>query len=199
VDDSGGTLPPGTEGELVCRSPFPSMPLRFWDDPDEARYRAAYFERIDGVWHHGDFASRTPSGGFVISGRSDATLNPGGVRIGTAEIYRRVDTMPEVDESIAVGQPHGADTRIVLFVRMSSGHELTDELRGRIRSRIRSELSPRHVPAVIAAVDDIPRTRSGKMTETAVRDMICGRPVRNTSAMANPEALEHFRDRPELA
>ena len=135
----------------------------------------------------------------MISGRSDATLNPGGVRIGTAEIYRRVDTMPEVDESIAVGQPYGADTRIVLFVRMSSGHELTDELRDVIRSRIRAELSPRHVPAVIAAVDDIPRTRSGKMTETAVRDVICGRPVRNTSAMANPEALEHFRDRPELA
>ncbi|MXW96069.1 MAG: AMP-binding protein, partial [Acidimicrobiaceae bacterium] len=199
VDDSGETLPPGIEGELVCRRPFPSMPLRFWDDPDEARYRAAYFERIDGVWHHGDFASRTPSGGFVISGRSDATLNPGGVRIGTAEIYRRVDTMPEVGESIAVGQPYGADTRIVLFVRMSSGHELTDELRDAIRRRIRAELSPRHVPAVIAAVDDIPRTRSGKMTETAVRDVICGRPVRNTSAMTNPEALDHFRDRPELA
>ncbi|MCY4422238.1 MAG: acetoacetate--CoA ligase, partial [Acidimicrobiaceae bacterium] len=187
------------EGELVCRSPFPSTPLRFWDDPGDARYSAAYFERIAGVWHHGDFASRTPSGGFVISGRSDATLNPGGVRIGTAEIYRRVDTLAEVSESIAVGQRWGADTRIVLFVRMAPGQELTDELRDRIRARIRSELSPRHVPSVIAAVPDIPRTRSGKMTETAVRDVICGRPVRNTSAMANPEALEHFRDRPELA
>ena len=135
----------------------------------------------------------------MISGRSDATLNPGGVRIGTAEIYRRVDTLPEVSESIAVGQPHDADTRIVLFVRMAPGHELTDELRDVIRGRIRSGLSPRHVPAVIAAVDDIPRTRSGKMTETAVLDVICGRPVRNTSAMANPEALEHFRDRGELA
>ena len=199
VDDSGRPLPCGVEGELVCRSPFPSMPLRFWDDGGDARYRAAYFERIAGVWHHGDFASRTPSGGFVISGRSDATLNPGGVRIGTAEIYRRVDTMPEVDESIAVGQPYGADTRVVLFVKMASGHELTDRLRDVIRSRIRAELSPRHVPAVIAAVDDIPRTRSGKMTETAVRDVICGRPVHNTSAMANPEALEHFRNRAELA
>ncbi len=199
VDDAGEALPSGVEGELVCRSPFPSMPLRFWDDPGDARYRAAYFERIAGVWHHGDFASRTPSGGFVISGRSDATLNPGGVRIGTAEIYRRVDTMPEVDESIAVGQPYGADTRIVLFVKMAAGQELTDELRDVIRSRIRAELSPRHVPAVIAAVADIPRTRSGKMTETAVRDVISGRPVRNTSAMANPEALEYFRDRAELA
>ena len=199
TDDSGRSLPVGAEGELVCRSPFPSMPLRFWDDPGDARYSAAYFERIDGVWHHGDFASRTPSGGFVISGRSDATLNPGGVRIGTAEIYRRVDTLPEIAESIAVGQPHGGDTRIVLFVRMAPGHELTDELRAAIRDRIRSELSPRHVPGVIAAVDDIPRTRSGKMTETAVLDVICGRPVRNTSAMANPEALDHFRDRPELA
>ena len=199
VDSEGRSLPTGVEGELVCRSPFPSTPLRFWDDPGDARYRASYFERIAGVWHHGDFASRTPSGGFVISGRSDATLNPGGVRIGTAEIYRRVDTLDEVSESIAVGQPWGADTRVVLFVRMAPGHELTDELRDTIRARIRSELSPRHVPAVIAAVPDIPRTRSGKMTETAVRDVICGRPVRNTSAMANPEALEHFRDRPELA
>ena len=199
VNDAGEPLPTGVEGELVCRNPFPSMPLRFWDDPGDARYRAAYFERIEGVWHHGDFVSRTPSGGFVISGRSDATLNPGGVRIGTAEIYRRVDTLPEVEESITVGQPWGADTRVVLFVRMARGHELTDELRDVIRGRIRSELSPRHVPAVIAAVDDIPRTRSGKITETAVLDVVCGRPVRNTSAMANPEALEHFRDRPELA
>ena len=135
----------------------------------------------------------------MISGRSDATLNPGGVRIGTAEIYRRVDTLPEVSESIAIGQRWGADTRIVLFVRMAPGHELTDELRDTIRGRIRSELSPRHVPAVIAAVEDIPRTRSGKMTEAAVRDVISGRPVSNTAAMANPEALEYFRDRPELA
>ena len=192
VEPSGRSLPAGVEGELVCRSPFPSTPLRFWDDGGDARYRAAYFERIAGVWHHGDFASRTPSGGFVISGRSDATLNPGGVRIGTAEIYRRVDTLDEVSESIAVGQPWGADTRIVLFVRMAPGHELTDEVRDTIRTRIRSELSPRHVPSVIAAVPDIPRTRSGKMTETAVRDVICGRPVRNTSAMANPEGPGAF-------
>ncbi len=199
VDDSGQSLAEGTQGELVCRNAFPSMPLRFWDDPGDTRYRAAYFERIAGVWHHGDFASKTSAGGFVISGRSDATLNPGGVRIGTAEIYRRVDTMPEVAESIAVGQPYGGDTRIVLFVKMTQGYELTDELRSAIRSRIRAELSPRHVPAVIAAVDDIPRTRSGKITETAVRNMISGRPVHNTEALANPEALQHFLNRPELA
>ena len=199
VDNEGQTLCAGTEGELVCRRAFPSMPLRFWDDPGDARYRAAYFERIPGMWHHGDFASATASGGYVISGRSDATLNPGGVRIGTAEIYRRVDTLPEVEESIVVGQPWEGDTRIVLFVKMAAGQELTDALRDAIRRRIRADVSPRHVPAVIAAVGDIPRTRSGKMTETAVRDVICGRPVRNTAAMANPEALEHFRNRRELA
>ena len=199
VDNEGQTLPSGTEGELVCRRAFPSMPLRFWDDPDDARYRAAYFERIPGMWHHGDFASATAAGGYVISGRSDATLNPGGVRIGTAEIYRRVDTLPEVEESIVVGQPWEGDTRIVLFVKMAAGQQLTDALRDAIRRRIRADVSPRHVPAVIAAVADIPRTRSGKMTETAVRDVICGQPVRNTAAMANPEALEHFRNRPELA
>ena len=199
TNDAAESLTVGAEGELVCRNAFPSMPLRFWDDPADARYRAAYFERITGVWHHGDFASRAPSGGFVISGRSDATLNPAGVRIGTAEIYRRVDVLEEVQESIAVGQPWDGDTRVVLFVCMTSGYELTDGLREEIRARIRAELSPRHVPAVIAAVDDIPRTRSGKLTETAVRDVICGRPVHNTAAMANPEALENFRDRPELA
>ncbi len=199
VDDRGVTLPVGTTGELVCRNAFPSMPVKFWDDPEDARYRAAYFERIDGMWHHGDFASATTSGGFVISGRSDATLNPGGVRIGTAEIYQRVDTLPEVEESIVVGQRWAGDTRVVLFVKMASGYELTDELREVIRQRIRTDVSPRHVPAVIAAVVDIPRTRSGKLTETAVRDLINGRPVKNTLALANPEALEHFRGHPELS
>ncbi len=199
VDEGGASLPPGEEGELVCRNSFPSMPLEFWDDPEDARYRAAYFERIPGVWHHGDFAMATEHGGYVILGRSDATLNPGGVRIGTAEIYRRVDTMPEVLESIVIGQQWGSDTRIVLFVRMAESHELTDELQDRIRHRIRAEVTPRHVPAVIAAVDDIPRTRSGKITELAVRDVVHDRPVKNTEALANPEALEHFRHRPELA
>jgi acetoacetyl-CoA synthetase len=195
----GGPVAVGVEGELVCRTPFPSMPVRFWDDPDHVRYDAAYFDRFPGLWHHGDFVARTSAGGFVISGRSDATLNPGGVRIGTAEIYRRVDTMEEIEESVVVGQPWDNDTRIVLFVKMAPGHTLDDELRTRIRTRIRSEVTPRHVPAVIAEVADIPRTRSGKITELAVRDIIVGRPLVNVEALANPEALEHFRDRPELA
>ena len=195
----GGPVEIGVEGELVCRTPFPSMPLRFWDDPGDTRYDAAYFDRFPGLWHHGDFVSRTADGGFVISGRSDATLNPGGVRIGTAEIYRRVDTMAEVEESVVVGQPWDGDSRIVLFVKMAAGHDLDDELQTRIRTKIREEVTPRHVPAVIASVADIPRTRSGKITELAVRDVIVGRPIANVEALANPEALEHFRDRPELA
>ena len=199
ADMAGRSLPTGAEGELVCRNPFPSLPLRFWDDPGDARYRAAYFEHIDGVWRHGDFAARTPAGGFVISGRSDATLNPGGVRIGTAEIYRRVDSMAEITESIAVGQRWGDDTRVVLFVVMAEGCQLDDRLRAEISERIRAGVSPRHVPAVIAAVPDIPRTRSGKMTELAVRDAVAGRPVANTEALANPEALDHFRNHPDLS
>ena len=199
VDGDGASVPIGAEGELVCRTPFPSMPLRFWNDPDHTRYDAAYFDRFEGLWHHGDFISTSEAGGYVISGRSDATLNPGGVRIGTAEIYRRVDTMDEIEESVVVGQPWENDTRIVLFVKMAAGHELDDQLRDRIRSKIRREVTPRHVPAVIAAVTDIPRTRSGKITELAVRDVIVGRPIANVEALANPEALEQFRDRAELA
>ena len=210
-DDEGRPCPPGTQGELVCTNAFPSMPLGFWDDSDDGpgasgdalavsagpRYRRAYFERFAGVWHQGDYARWTANGGMVIAGRSDATLNPGGVRIGTAEIYRCLEAVPEVLESIVIGQPFGADTRIVLFVRLRG--ELTDELTRRIRDGIRSGASPRHVPARVVAVDDIPRTRSGKLTELAVRDVVCGRPVRNTEAIANPEALAQFRDRPELA
>ena len=198
VDGDGASVPIGVEGELVCRTPFPSMPLRFWNDPDHTRYDAAYFDRFEGLWHHGDFISTSEAGGYVISGRSDATLNPGGVRIGTAEIYRRVDTMAEIEESVVVGQPWENDTRIVLFVKMAAGYELDDQLRERIRSKIRSEVTPRHVPAVIATVTDIPRTRSGKITELAVRDVIVGRPIANMEALANPEALEQFRDRSEL-
>jgi acetoacetyl-CoA synthetase len=175
------------------------MPLRFWNDPDHTRYDAAYFHRFEGLWHHGDFISTSEAGGYVISGRSDATLNPGGVRIGTAEIYRRVDTMAEIEESVVVGQPWENDTRIVLFVKMAAGYELDDQLRERIRSKIRSEVTPRHVPAVIATVTDIPRTRSGKITELAVRNVIVGRPIANVDALGNPEALEQFRDRSELA
>ena len=186
-------------GELTCALPFPSMPVGFWNDPGGHRYHAAYFDTFPGVWSHGDYARMTPRGGLVIEGRSDATLNPGGVRIGTAEIYRRVDTIDEVLESVCVGQETGDDTRVVLFVRLREGVRLDDDLRRRIRDTIRAQVSPRHVPAVIAQVPDIPRTVSGKITELAVREVIHGRDVGNTTALANPDALAAFRDRAELA
>ena len=190
---------PGQFGELVCSSPFPSQPLRFWGGGGDERYRAAYYERFEGRWHQGDYICATEHGGYVISGRSDATLNPGGVRIGTAEIYRLVDAMDEVVESVVVGQPVDGDTRVVLFVKLVEGAHLDDDLEAAIRANIRSGATPRHVPAVIGAVDDIPRTRSGKTVELAVLDAICGRPIANIEALANPEALDHFRNRPELA
>jgi acetoacetyl-CoA synthetase len=188
----------GEKGELVCTAPFPSMPVGFWDDADGRRYRAAYFERFPGVWHHGDYALATPRGGIVILGRSDAVLNPGGVRIGTAEIYRQVEQLDEVLESVVVGQDVANDVRVVLFVRLREGLVLDDALRDRIRRQVRANTTPRHVPAVIAQVPEVPRTISGKVVELAVRETIHGRPVRNTDALANPSALEHFRNRPEL-
>jgi acetoacetyl-CoA synthetase len=192
----------GEAGELVCTRPFPSMPVGFWNDPTGATYRAAYFEHYPGVWRHGDWAEVTSHDGLVIQGRSDATLNPGGVRIGTAEIYRQVEQVPEVLESIVVEQTlerdDDRDTRLVLFVRMQPGHVLTDAVRDAIRRRIRENASPHHVPKVIAEVADIPRTRSGKITEIAVRDVVHGRLVTNADALANPEALELFRDHPGL-
>ncbi len=190
---------PGVKGELVCTRPFPSVPVGFWGDDDGSRFHAAYFDRFPGVWAHGDFASRTEHGGWVIHGRSDATLNAGGVRIGTAEIYAQVEQLPEVVEAVAVGQEFDHDTRIVLFVKLADGVALTDELQQAIRQRLRVNASPRHVPARIAQVGDIPRTRSNKISELAVADVVNGREVRNTEALANPEALEHYRDRPELA
>jgi len=197
--DDGRPLPPGHAGELVCTAPFPSMPLGFWDDPGDARYRAAYFERFPGAWHQGDFAGWTEHGGVVIHGRSDATLNPGGVRIGTAEIYRQVDALDEVLESLVIAQSWDGDVRVVLFVVLREGVELTDKLSKQIRSGIRTGASPRHVPARIVAVDDLPRTRSGKLSELAVRDVVHRRAVKNVEALANPESLEQFRDLPELA
>ncbi len=185
-------------GELVCLKPIPSMPVRFWNDPDGKKYRGAYFERFPGVWHHGDFAEWTARGGIVIHGRSDATLNPQGVRIGTAEIYAQVEQIPEVLELIAIGQEWENDVRIVLFVRLREGVTLDPGLIDRIRRRIREDASPRHVPAKVLAVADIPRTRSGKITELAVRDVVHGRTVKNTEALANPEALELYRDLPAL-
>ena len=189
----------GKKGELVCTRPFPSMPIGFWNDPGGERYRKAYFARFPGVWCHGDFVEITPRGGIVIYGRSDAVLNPGGVRIGTAEIYRQVEQLEEVEESIAIGQDWEGDVRVVLFVRLRPGLTLDDTLADRIRARIRSHCSPRHVPAKILQVADIPRTRSGKIVELAVRDVVHGRPVENREALANPEALALFADRPELS
>jgi acetoacetyl-CoA synthetase len=198
-DDAGSALGPGVAGELVCTSPFPSMPLGFWDDPGDARFRAAYFERFPGVWHQGDYAAWTEHGGLVISGRSDATLNPQGVRIGTAEIYRLVDSLEDVVESLVIAQDWDGDVRVVLFVVLDEGIELSDELAATIRARIRAGASPRHVPARIVAVTDLPRTRSGKLSELAVRDVVHGRTVKNVEALANPAVLEQFADRPELA
>jgi len=198
-DDAGRALR-GEPGELVCTAPFPSMPVAFWNDPDGALYRAAYFEHFAGVWRHGDWAEITTEDGLVIHGRSDATLNPGGVRIGTAELYRQVEQFDEVLEAVVVEQSMagGADSRIVLFVRMRDGASLDDPLRERIRRRVREHASPHHVPKLILAVQDIPRTRSGKISELAVRAVIHDQPVRNTDALANPESLVLFRDFPEL-
>jgi acetoacetyl-CoA synthetase len=186
------------KGELVCAKAFPSMPVMFWNDPEGKKYRAAYFERFDNVWCHGDFAEWTKHGGLIIHGRSDATLNPGGVRIGTAEIYNQVEQMPEISEALCIGQDFDDDVRVVLFVRLASGVSLDDDLEKRIRQKIRAGCSPRHVPAKIVAVADIPRTKSGKITELAVRDVVHGREVKNKEALANPQALELFRDLEQL-
>ncbi len=197
-DESGALVRDGVAGELVCTRPFPSMPIAFWDDDaDKSKYRAAYFEHFYGLWRHGDWAELTSHDGLIIHGRSDATLNPGGVRIGTAEIYRQVEQLPEVMESVVVGQDVGEgadkDVRIVLFVRLREGVELDDALRERIKRAIRTETSPHHVPKVIEAVDDIPRTISGKISEIAVRNVIHGRAVKNTDALANPQSLELYK------
>ena len=188
----------GRKGELVCTQPFPSMPIAFWNDPDGTRYRAAYFERYPGVWHQGDYAEITAHEGVVIYGRSDATLNPGGVRIGTAEIYRVVESIAAVDEALVIGQNWQDDVRVILFVRLRDGRSLDDTLVAQIQQQIRTHCSPRHVPAVVLEVQDIPRTKSGKTVELAVRNVVHGEAVGNVEALANPEALEQFADRPEL-
>jgi acetoacetyl-CoA synthetase len=197
-DDEGRPQAHG-KGELVCTRPFPSMPLGFWDDPGDRKYHATYFARFPNVWHHGDFAEWTEHGGMVIHGRSDATLNPGGVRIGTAEIYRQVELLEEVQEAVVIGQDWDNDVRVVLFVVLKQGFALDDPLRDRIRKQIRVGASPRHVPARIVQVADIPRSKSGKISELAVRDIVHGRDIKNREALANPEALEIYRDMSELA
>ncbi|TLY81029.1 MAG: acetoacetate--CoA ligase [Gammaproteobacteria bacterium] len=198
IFDDAGSPARGERGELVCTAPFPSMPVGFWNDPDGARYRAAYFERFPGVWHHGDYAALTAHDGLVIYGRSDAVLNPGGVRIGTAEIYSAVESLPQILEALAVGQDWQGDVRVVLFVRLQGGVELDEALQKEIRNAIRAQTTPRHVPAKIIAVPDIPRTLSGKVTELAVRNVIHGLPVKNVDALANAGALDYFRDLPDL-
>ena len=198
VGPDGTSLAPGARGELVCRTPFPSIPLRLWADPDDDRFRATYFTRFPGCWHQGDYAEWTAHGGVVIHGRSDATLNPGGVRIGTAEITRQVETVPGIADCLVIGQEWEGDTRVVCFVVMAPGHELTVDLEAEIRRRVRNGASPRHVPAKIVAVADLPRTRSNKLSELAVRDVVHGLPVANTEALANPEALALFADLEEL-
>ena len=196
--DEEGQPVTGEQGELCCLSPFPSMPIGFWNDSDGSRYQAAYFDVYPNIWRHGDWATLTASDGIIIHGRSDATLNPGGVRIGTAEIYRIVESFDEIAESLVVGQMVNDDVRVVLFVRMAAVHALDEGLQANIRSLLKRQASPRHVPAVILEVTDIPRTRSGKITELAVRDVLQGRPIKNTEALANPEALEEYKNRPEL-
>ncbi|MDX5298489.1 MAG: acetoacetate--CoA ligase, partial [Gammaproteobacteria bacterium] len=199
VDEAGHALPTG-KGELVCRRPFPSMPLGFWNDPQQHKFREAYFTRFPGLWAHGDYGECCPhpgtdqipaQQGVIIHGRADATLNPGGVRIGTAEIYRQVETIDDILEAIAVGQQWQDDVRVILFVRLREGVVLDDALRERIRQTIRRNTTPRHVPAKILAVPDIPRTLSGKIVELAVRNVIHGEPVRNQDALANPQALAY--------
>ena len=198
VFDETGRALVDEPGELVCRNAFPSMPVAFWNDPDGALYEKAYFRRFPGVWCHGDWTRLSATGGAIIYGRSDAVLNPGGVRIGTAEIYRQVEKLDEIEESLCIGQDWQGDVRVVLFVRLRQGLTLDAALEDRIRRTIREHTTPRHVPAVILAVPDIPRTKSGKITELAVRDVVHGRPIKNREALANPEALDHFAQRPEL-
>jgi acetoacetyl-CoA synthetase len=196
-DDQGKPVV-GEKGELVCEAPFPSMPIYFWNDPDRTKYLDAYFRTYPGVWHHGDFIEITETGGVIIYGRSDATLNPGGVRIGTADIYRVVETFPEIQDSLAVGQDWGGDMRVILFVKLTQGAEFSEELRERLKKAIRDNTSPRHVPAKIIKIADIPYTINMKKVELAVRNVIHGRPVRNRDALANPEALDLYKGLAEL-
>ncbi|NJM34235.1 MAG: acetoacetate--CoA ligase [Rhodomicrobium sp.] len=198
IFDSGGKPMKSGKGELVCTRPFPSMPVMFWNDPDGDKYHGAYFARFENIWHHGDFAEWTSHGGIVIHGRSDATLNPGGVRIGTAEIYRQVEKLEEIKEAIVIGQDWDNDVRVVLFVVLQNGLHMDEALMSRIKQQIRNGATPRHVPAKIIQVPDIPRTKSGKITEIAVRDIVHGREIKNKEALANPEALDYYKGLSEL-
>ena len=196
-DDNGKPVL-NRQGELVCTAPFPSMPIYFWDDPDGAKYHAAYFDVYPGIWRHGDFIKINDHGGVTIYGRSDATLNPGGVRIGTAEIYRQVEQMAEIEDSVVIGQPWENDVRVILFVKLMAEYKLTDDLKARIRKTIRDNASPRHVPAKIISIPAIPYTLNMKKVELAVKKVTLGQPVLNKDALSNPEALDYYADIPEL-
>ena len=198
LNESGQEASVGEQGELVCANPFPSMPLKFLHDTDGEKYQNAYFRRYEGKWHQGDFAEKTPTSGIIIHGRSDATLNPGGVRIGTAEIYAVVDTLPEINESAVISQTWEGDNRVILYVVLSSDNVLDEKLRNKIKSALRYQASPRHVPAIIRAVPDLPKTRSGKLSELAIKAVVEGNPVHNTEALANPEALNYFKRSEEI-
>ena len=187
-----------TKGELVCKKPFPSMPIKFWNDDENKKYKAAYFEKYKNVWHHGDYAERKSNGGYIIYGSSDATLNPGGVRLGTAEIYSVVEKFKEVKESIVVGQSWDNDVRIVLFLVLNKPNSLNDILIKKLKKTIRSEASPRHVPAKIIEVNDIPRTKNGKIVELAVKNIIEGNKIKNIQALADPNVLEQYRNLEQL-
>lgn len=196
--NEGGRQQLNYKGELVCTSPFPSMPLYFWDDPSGEKYRNAYFDVYPGVWRHGDFIEINDRGGVLIFGRSDTTLNPGGVRIGTAEIYRVVESLDEIEDSLVIGQDWEGDVRVILFVKLKRGSELTEDLEKKIRTNIRKNCSPRHVPSKVIAIGDIPYTINMKKVEVAVRKIIHGQPVLNRDALKNPESLNLFRNIPEL-
>ena len=196
-DEKGNQLK-NKQGELVCKKPFPVMPLKFWNDKKDEKFKNAYFTKYKNIWYHGDYAKITDSGGFIITGRSDATLNPGGVRLGTSEIYSEVEKFDEIKESIVVGQSWDNDTRIILFVVLNLGHQLTSDLIMNIKKSIRKNTSPRHVPAKIFSVTDIPRTKSGKIVELAVKNIIEGNKIKNKEALANPEILEQYKNIKEL-
>ena len=196
-DDKGFSIN-DVKGELVCKKPFPSMPVKFWNDQYDEKYKLSYFKKYENVWHHGDFAKKTKNGGFIIYGRSDTTLNPGGVRLGTSEIYNEVEKFDEIKESLAIGQSWDNDIRIILFVVLHQGHQLTIEIKNKIKKAIRTNASPRHVPSKIISILDIPKTKNGKLVELAVKQTVEGEPIKNLEALSNPESLRQFKNIKEL-
>jgi acetoacetyl-CoA synthetase len=198
IFDEKGFSIKNTKGELVCKKPFPSMPVKFWNDDEDRKYKSAYFERYKNIWHHGDFAKITKNGGFVIFGRSDTTLNPGGVRLGTAEIYSVVEKFKEIQESIVIGQSWKNDIRIILFIVLNKGFNLTDEIKNKIKNAIKINASPRHVPSKIISISEIPKTKNGKLVELAVKQTVEGIAIKNLEALANPDSLKQFKSIKEL-